>query len=173
MKKSVMPPTATAPGSRPMRSPASRKNAATAGRPGYRSLGRSRGDDDEVLRRVPGILALRAEKALREEHGADDEHQRAGHLRGDENVLQPMAWKARLIARAERGAGVRPGGGERRNGAAREDHDQAAEKRDGQRPPRRGSLRPCAAARAARTPAAAESRRTRETHPPRSRPPRG
>ena len=42
-----------------------------------------------------------------------------------------MAWKPRLIARAERGAGVRLGGGERRNGAASEDNDKAAEKRDG------------------------------------------
>jgi hypothetical protein len=88
------------------------------------------GHDDEVVRRVPWILALRAEKTLREEHRADDEEEGAGDLRGDEKVLQSMAWEARLIACAERGAGIRPRGGERRNGAARENNDKAGEKRD-------------------------------------------
>ena len=90
-------------------------------------------DDQQILSPVSWVLTLGADKALSEEQGADEEHQRPGDLAGDEQVPQAAPGNTRLVPTANRRCRIRLRSPERRECSAGDNNDEPAEKRNGQR----------------------------------------
>ena len=90
-------------------------------------------DDQQILGHVSGVLTLRADETLGEEHGANEQHQGSGDLRGDQEILQAVAGKARLVPSDERRCRIGLRGDERGHRSGDHDDRQPAEKRDRER----------------------------------------
>ena len=88
--------------------------------------------DEQVLCRISGIFGLHTHEASREQQGNDDKRHRAGDLRDDEALLEPMPCSTNRVAATERCGGV---------GVRRRDRGQNAAHRHGHKAAEHGGTR--------------------------------